>query len=118
MTKNFWRWASVLLLAVSAYPLVGSLREAPNRPMDVAAGEQWSVPGEIVVQLREPLPADKFAADLGIGITGETIGDSGRILDLHADSIGIPSLLIRLRNDARVEYAEPQHLFRAYWKPN
>jgi serine protease len=118
----FWRWTAAILLAASAAPLLWGLwfqRPAPNKPMPVAPGEVWDVPGEIVVDLRDPDDAADLVSKFGISFINEDPESSpGHILRTVTTPALAPALLARLRSDPRVEAAAPEHLFRAYWVPN
>lgn len=119
---SFLRGATLLLLAaigLSAIPrLIGS--PSPSlKPLAVAPGESWDVPGEIVVDLRDNASSDdvrRLAQKYALGLeSGELAGLSAnpaRILTLTALPAVAPAVLSRLRSEPLVESAEPQRLFK------
>lgn len=118
----WWRWAVVALLSMAAMALLWGQAPTPLRPAPVAPGEVWDVPGEIVVDLRDDTTqADvaRLAQKYGAAFVGpEPAANAGRILTVQTAPALAQALLARLRTDPLVEAAEPQRLFRAFWKPN
>jgi len=119
---RFWRWIAAALLLVAAIPLLWGQAPAPLKPAPVAPDEVWDVPGEIVVDLRDDATqADitSLAQKYGAAFDGpEPAANTGRILTIKTAPTLVQTLLARLRADPFVEAAEPQRLFRAFWKPN
>lgn len=117
-----WRWLAALLLALSALPLLWGQRAPQNRPVPVSPDEEWVVPGEIVVDVRDSAGGAEIAAlaaKYGAAFTNDhPAANPGRILRVVTTPALAPALLARLRADPMVEAAEPQRLFRALWKPN
>ena len=125
-SSAFWRIAAVVLLAVTAIPVFWNRPDNSIKQMTVTPGEVWDVPGEIVVQRRSHGPhsvGQALVSELSTkyGLTFIPVGpslSSARILQVSTAPELASGLLARLRKDPDVEFAEPQHLVRAFWKPN
>jgi serine protease len=109
---------AAVALALSAVPLLWGRSTPPLKPLPVAPGVAWDVPGEIVVDFRDGASTDdvrsfatKYALGLDSGELSDLSANPARILTLTTAPALAPATLARLRNDPMVEAAEPQHLF-------
>src|SRR6185503_6197842 len=118
----FWRIAAIALLAAAAIPVLWNRPDTSHKQMAVTPGEVWEVPGEIVVDLKDnagPSDIQALGQKYGAGFLGfDPVGNPAEILRVTTSPTLAPALLARLRQDPMVEAAEPQRLFRAFWKPN
>jgi serine protease len=81
-----------------------------------ASAQEWTVPGEIVVDLKDGEP-DASVASLGQRFGLSLVGGSpdlnpARIFVAAVPPAAVDGVLARLRRDSAVEAAEPQRLFR------
>lgn len=119
---TFWRLAAAAALALAAIPWIRAMWPAAGPRMAVAAGEEWTVPGEVVVDARDtagPGQLAALAARYGAALEPTDLtANGGRIVTLRTSPALVPALLARLRSDPLVETAEPQRLVRAFRAPN
>jgi serine protease len=96
-------------------------KTSPSEPAPSAAVAEH-VPGEVVVDLRNNLSVrdvESFMRDHRL--TLRPAGDDSREEKIEiatVDDAEIDSLVARLRQDRRVEAAEPNYIYRAYFTPN
>jgi serine protease len=107
----------MVALAFAAWPLLP--RSSPpiaNLPGVTLNDPAWNVAGEVVVDLRDdssPTDILELGRNFGLSLLDSAPGGNpGRILTASVDPARLPSLLSRLRQDRRVEAAEPQRVFR------
>jgi serine protease len=110
--------AAVALLAVAASPLLMTWR-TPEAPAPPATTEATTA---VVVDLKDDATAAEVArvdTESGLDLQ-ENSPQSHAARLMHADlsTASAEAALAALRADPAVEYAEPEHLYRAYWTPN
>jgi serine protease len=117
--SSFLRWTAAAALALTAIPLLFGQTTPALKPLPVAPGEVWDVPGELVVDFRDnasPAEIQGFAQKFALGFDSGELSDldanPAQILTLTAPPSLAPALLSQLRSDPLVEAAEPQHLFK------
>jgi serine protease len=124
------------LLLVSAIPMVLTWRSpaspAPSAPPTDVGGEIGSAPRAVVVDLKDDATAEDVARleqETGLDLElNSAHSDPAQLMraELPASGsegpdgggAGTQAVLAELRSDPAVEYAEPDHLYKALWTPN
>lgn len=124
--SSWLRWLAAGMLALTSWPLLQGRSTPDIKPLPVASGEQWDVPGEIVVDVRDSASGNdllSLAQKFSLGqLADDREANPSRIYAVSTTPALASNLLAQLRRDPLVEAAEPQRLFKLpqgeeSWKP-